>query len=248
MFELQGVSKHYGQVQALTGIDLNLPSARCTALIGQSGCGKSTLLKLLLGLELPTGGEVRFDGQVLVGEAWIGARQRIGYVPQEGGLFPHLSARDNVTLVARHLGWTPEACAARVEELAALVQLPKAALKRFPNQLSGGQRQRAALMRALLLDPAALLLDEPLGALDPMIRFDLQEDLAMIFSELDKTVVLVTHDLSEAAFLGQEVVLLNAGRVHQSGTIEDLLERPVDGFAERFVRAQRPHLGTGAAR
>ena len=159
-----------------------------------------------------------------------------------------MSAHDNVTLVARHLGWSPEACTNRVEELAALVQLPSAALARFPSQLSGGQRQRAALMRALLLDPAALLLDEPLGALDPMIRFDLQEDLARIFSQLGKTVVLVTHDLAEAAFLGQEVVLLHAGQVHQRGLIEDLLERPVDEFAERFVRAQRAHLAPEAAR
>jgi osmoprotectant transport system ATP-binding protein len=136
---------------------------------------------------------------------------------------------------------------ARVGELATLVGLPVDWLARYPAQLSGGQRQRVGLMRALALDPALLLLDEPLGALDPMIRSDLQADLKKIFSALGKTVVLVTHDLGEAAYLGDPIVLLREGRIVQQGSAADLLERPADPFVTRFVNAQRGPLGGGGA-
>jgi osmoprotectant transport system ATP-binding protein len=142
--------------------------------------------------------------------------------------------------MARHLGWPAERIDARVAELAALTRFPVEALRRHPSQLSGGQRQRVALMRALLLDPEVLLLDEPLGALDPLIRADLQRDLREVFRALGKTVVLVTHDLAEAAFFADRIVLLRDGALVQEGTLADLLERPADPFVTRFVRAQRP--------
>jgi osmoprotectant transport system ATP-binding protein len=166
-------------------------------------------------------------------------RRRMGYVVQSGGLFPHLCARDNVTLAARHLGMPRETMARRLDELRELARLPADALERYPAQLSGGQCQRVSLMRALMLDPAVLLLDEPLGALDPMIRRELQDELRRIFMTLHKTVVLVTHDLEEARFLGDRIVLLDEGRIEQDGTYEDLLERPASSFVERFVNAQR---------
>jgi osmoprotectant transport system ATP-binding protein len=239
MFELRGVAKRWGSVAALHDIDLDIPSGETTVLIGSSGCGKSTLLRLLLGLLTPDAGEVRFDGSAVTPERLPSLRRRTGYVVQDGGLFPHLTARGNVTLMARHLGWDQARCDARVAELNELARLPSGALDRYPAQLSGGQRQRVALLRALMLDPDVLLLDEPMGALDPMIRSELQADLKQAFDRLKKTVVLVTHDLGEAAFLGARVVLLHEGRVVQKGTLDDLVHRPVDPFVTRFVHAQR---------
>jgi osmoprotectant transport system ATP-binding protein len=145
-------------------------------------------------------------------------------------------------LMARYLGWTSQRIEARITELVALTRFPGEALERFPVELSGGQRQRVALMRALMLDPELLLLDEPMGALDPMIRYDLQDDLKAIFLSLHKTVVLVTHDLAEAAFLGDEIVLLREGRIEQKGPMSALMTAPATDFVRRFVNAQRSHL------
>jgi osmoprotectant transport system ATP-binding protein len=166
-------------------------------------------------------------------------RRRIGYVIQDGGLFPHLSARDNLALLPRWLGWNAARIDARAQELSALTHFPLDALARFPAELSGGQRQRVALMRALMLDPPALLLDEPFGALDPIVRHELQDELATIFAALDKTVILVTHDVAEAAFLAPRLILLRDGRIVQDGSLEDLRERPADAFVSDFLDAQR---------
>ena len=166
----------------------------------------------------------------------------MGYVIQDGGLFPHLTGRANVAIAAECLGRDPASIAARVDELRQLVRLPGDALDRYPAQLSGGQRQRISLMRALMLDPALLLLDEPLAALDPMIRADLQEDLRDIFRALAKTVLLVTHDMGEALFFGDRIVLMREGSIVQEGTPEDLLHRPADPFVSRFIQAQRNPL------
>jgi osmoprotectant transport system ATP-binding protein len=234
-FELRGAAKHYGGGRGLARTDLAVERGRTTVLIGPSGCGKSTLLRLLLGLLLPDEGDVRFDGEPVV----PASRLRMGYVIQEGGLFPHLTAAGNVTLVARWLGWDRTRIAARLDELGAVARLPADALSRYPVELSGGQRQRVGLMRALMLDPEVLLLDEPLGALDPMIRAELQDDLVAIFEKLGKTVVLVTHDLAEAAFLGHRIVLLREGRIVQEGTLDELVHQPADPFVTAFVNAQR---------
>jgi osmoprotectant transport system ATP-binding protein len=239
MFELLGVSKTYGGHPALHPTDLVIPRGRTTALIGPSGCGKSTLLRLLLGLIRPDAGTVRFDGTPVTPATALEVRHRVGYVVQDGGLFPHLTARGNITLLARYLGRDRKDHDRRVTELAGLTRFPADALDRYPAQLSGGQRQRVGLMRALMLDPGALLLDEPLGALDPLVRSDLQADLRRIFQALGKTVVLVTHDLAEAAFFADRIVLLRDGRVVQLGTLDDLWERPADPFVHRFIQAQR---------
>jgi osmoprotectant transport system ATP-binding protein len=239
MLTLSKIQKSFGSSVALHEIDLEVNSGETLAIIGPSGCGKSTLLRLMIGLLQPDSGQVTLDGQELCAENLREIRHRIGYVIQSGGLFPHLTARENTSLQGHHLGWSIERTAARIEELARLTRLPLELLERYPIQLSGGQRQRVSLVRALMLDPEVLLLDEPLGALDPMIRFDLQEDLRRIFRSLGKTVVLVTHDLSEAAFFADRIVLLDQGRIAQQGSFEDLWERPASDFVGRFVRAQR---------
>jgi osmoprotectant transport system ATP-binding protein len=239
MLRFARVEKRYGGVVALAGIDLDCPESQTTVLIGPSGCGKSTLLRLAAGLIRPDAGEVWFEGARLEPETLREARLRMGYVIQEGGLFPHLTIRRNVTLMARELGWVRTRREERLAELAELTRLPGTLLDRYPLELSGGQRQRAALMRALMLDPDLLLLDEPLGALDPMIRVELQQELKAIFQRLGKTVLLVTHDLSEAVHFGDRLVLLRAGRIVQLGSPRDLVDRPAEPFVDAFVSAQR---------
>jgi osmoprotectant transport system ATP-binding protein len=240
MIELRGVRKALGGRDVLQPLDLAVAAGRTTVLLGPSGCGKSTLLRLILGLLWPDGGEVIIDGEPLTPETVLAVRRRMGYVVQDGGLFPHLTAAGNASLVARHLGWSRPRIAARMAELAGLVRLPTDFLTRYPAQLSGGQRQRVGLMRALMLDPAVLLLDEPLGALDPLVRADLQTDLRDVFRTLGKTVVLVTHDLAEAAYFADDIVLLRDGRVVQRGRPADLARAPAEPFVTQFIQAQRP--------
>ena len=240
MFKLAGVSKDYAGRRVIEGLDLAIAPATTTALIGPSGCGKSTILRMLIGLLRPERGTVTFDGREVTPDSAPELRRRMGYVIQDGGLLPHLTARGNVTLMARYLRLPAERVAARVRELTDLARLPGDALDRYPSQLSGGQRQRVGLMRALMLDPDALLLDEPMGALDPLVRAELQEDLRAAFARLGKTVVLVTHDLGEAAYLAEHIVLLRDGRIVQQGAIADLVARPADAFVSRFLRAHRP--------
>lgn len=240
MIRLAGVSHRFGEVAALQGIDLEVESGRTTVLIGPSGCGKTTLLRLVVGLVSPSIGTVTVGGQEVDATSVIGLRRRIGYVIQGGGLFPHLSAADNVLLMARHLDHPENAARHRLIDLCGLTHFPADALARFPGELSGGQQQRLALMRALMLEPEVLLLDEPLGALDPLVRRELQEELREIFGALHRTVLLVTHDMAEAAFLADRIVLLREGRVVQSGTLEDLRRRPTEPYVSQFLSAQRP--------
>src|SRR6266850_1404006 len=237
IIELRDVVKRYGAVEALKATTLLL-GVGVNVLLGPSGSGKSTLLRLLTGLSLPSAGEVRLWGQGLSPRTIGALRRRLGYVIQEGGLFPHLTAGANVTLAARYFGWEARRIEQRLEELCALTHFPPDGMARYPAQLSGGQRQRVGLMRALMLGPELLLLDEPLGALDPMIRAELRADLREIFRMLGQTVVLVTHDLAEAEFFADRVVLLRDGGVVQQGLLRDLVERPADPFVTRFISAQ----------
>jgi osmoprotectant transport system ATP-binding protein len=239
MLLLENVSKSFGAKQALAPTSLAPRPGETSVLIGPSGCGKSTLLRLMIGLITPDAGTVKVDGAPLTAANVDQIRHRIGYVIQDGGLFPHLTAHGNVTLLPRHLRKEPAWIEQRVAELAALVRISRETMARYPSGLSGGERQRVALMRALMLDPQLLLLDEPLAALDPIIRRGLQTDLKEIFARLGKTVVLVTHDLHEAAWFAGEIVLMRDGRIVQRGTLEDLLLRPAEPFVSEFVHAQR---------
>jgi osmoprotectant transport system ATP-binding protein len=239
LVRLTGVSKRYGNAVALHPTDLSFARGQTTVLIGPSGCGKSTLLRLIIRLIEPDSGHVEVNGSAVSSGNIAELRNRTGYVIQEGGLFPHLTARANVLLMARHLGRDPAEMETRLAELCALTRFPSEMLNRYPLELSGGQRQRVSLMRALALSPDLLLLDEPLGALDPLVRVALQKDLKEIFQRLQQTAILVTHDLAEAAYLGDTIVLMNNGRVVQSGTLADLRERPAEAFVTEFINAQR---------
>ena len=205
------------------------------ALVGSSGSGKSTLLRLVLGLLTPAEGTVSVFGDVLTRSSLASLRQRTGYVVQDGGLFPHLTARGNIELRPRYLGWAGERMSRRTAELAKLIRLLPEELERLPRELSGGQRQRVGIARALALDPPLLLLDEPLGALDPLVRASLQRDLLTIFTTLEKTVLLVTHDLAEAMQLATRIVLLDRGQVVQDAAPDDLVRAPANDFVKSFV-------------
>ncbi|MCG8466390.1 MAG: ATP-binding cassette domain-containing protein [Xanthomonadales bacterium] len=241
LYQLHEVGQRFGQHQVLQSINLTVNSGATCVLLGPSGCGKTTLLRLLAGLEAPTSGRIDFRQQTLPtsNEALRQYRQSLGYVIQEGGLFPHLNGWQNLALPAQYAGWSEDQTHARIEHLQQLMQLPAGLLQRHPGQISGGQRQRLALMRALMLDPEVLLMDEPLGALDPMIRYELQQELKALFQQLNKTVVLVTHDLPEAAWFAHHIVLLRDGHITQQGQLNEFVEQPADAFVEQFIQAQR---------
>jgi len=242
MLELKNITKTYGKKKVLRDISLTIASGKTVSLIGPSGCGKSTLLRIMVGLVAPDTGLVSYDGSRLNRDNVNEIRHNIGYVIQEGGLFPHLSAGKNVTLAAEFLNEPAGEIRSRVRELADLVNIEQSLLSRQPEYLSGGQRQRISLMRALMLDPDFLLLDEPLGSIDPLVRYELQKDLKSIFSELHKTVILVTHDLGEAAYLGDEIILMKEGEIAQKGSADEIMKNPASQFVEDFITAQRSPL------
>jgi osmoprotectant transport system ATP-binding protein len=239
MIELKGVSKSYAGRVVLPKLDLAIAPGRTTVLIGPSGCGKSTLLRLMIGLVRPDSGSISIEGKRLTPETVLEVRRGLGYVTQDGGLFPHLTALRNVDLIARYLKWDRRRIDDRIAELAELTRFPRDGIDQYPSELSGGQKQRASLMRALMLDPPVILLDEPMGALDPMVRAELQSDLRAIFRSLRKTVIMVTHDLAEAGWFGDQILLMRDGRIIQCGTLRQLVEEPADPFVTRFVSAQR---------
>ena len=237
---LRNVEMRFGDVVALDSTSLQIAAGQTTVLIGPSGCGKSTILRLIIGLLMPTSGTVEFEGAPVSQNNILTLRRRMGYVIQDGGLFPHLTAAQNVTLMARHLHTLQEdEIQAKLNELCELTRFPQEGLARYAVELSGGQRQRVSLMRALALDPDVLLLDEPLGALDPMVRASLQTELKEIFSRLGKTVILVTHDMAEAGYIADSIVLMREGQIIQQGALDDLRERPADNFVSEFITAQR---------
>lgn len=242
MISAKNISKSYSSKKVLKNIDLDISAGNTVALIGPSGCGKSTLLRIIMGLIEADSGFILIDGETVSKENVLQVRQKIGYVIQKGGLFPHLTARENATLASEYLGWNTSKTEERLNELADLVQIDKNLLNRKPDGLSGGQAQRISLIRALMLDPKIILLDEPLGSIDPLVRHELQSDLKKIFQELQKTVLLVTHDLGEAAFLGNEIVLMKEGEIVQQGDIRQIISNPVNEFVEQFVSAQRSPL------
>ena len=238
MITLRDVTKRIGGALALDRVSIEVAAGTTHVLLGSSGAGKSTVLRLILGLTLAD------EGAVIVDKATVDASTRatlvrhMGYVVQDGGLYPHMTAAQNVSLAAEARGWPRSRIDARLGALAEMTGIDGDMLGRLPRELSGGQRQRVGLMRALMLDPPMLLLDEPLGELDPIVRAELQAQLVPLFASLGKTVVLVTHDLREAALFGSAITLMHAGRIVQQGTIADLTERPATPFVAEFLNAQ----------
>jgi osmoprotectant transport system ATP-binding protein len=239
MLELQNIFKTFEDRPVLADVNLIVPKGATHALIGSSGSGKTTLLRITLGLIPFDQGYVKINDQALLSFTQVEWADRIGYVPQDGGLFPHINGKNNVALVAKLRGWSKARIDARVEELRKVVDLDAEILTRFPREMSGGQKQRVAIMRAAMMNPAVMLLDEPMAALDPLIRRSLQQELKSIFQRLGKTVLLVTHDLGEAAFLAEQITMLHEGRIMQSGSYRDLLLHPANEFVTQFINAQR---------
>jgi osmoprotectant transport system ATP-binding protein len=241
MVRLDGVSVRLGRgsnaTQVLDRLDLAIPQGATVALVGPSGCGKSTVLRTVLGLITPDSGTVSVDGVAVTRETRGDVRRRTGFVIQDGGLFPHLTGRGNAALPMVREGWDVSRVDARLSELAELVELDAEMLGRYPAELSGGQRQRVALMRALALEPDLLLMDEPLGALDPRIRWRLQQLLRSLFDRLGTTVMLVTHDLAEADWFTDDIALLHDGRVRRRGPLSEIAIDREDDFVAAFAES-----------
>lgn len=242
MVDIKKLTKSYENKIVLNNISFDFKKANTSVIIGQSGCGKSTLIKLILGLIEQFKGEIFIKGQRLSSENIRTIRHQTGYVTQGGGLFPHLTAFENIALMPRFFKWEEQKIKSRIIELLDLTKLPTELIDQYPKELSGGQKQRVSLMRSLVLDPDLILLDEPLGALDPIIRKQLQDDLKEIFSTLNKTVILVTHDMGEAVYFADEIILMNEGQIIQNGRAEELIHRPVNDFVSDFINAQRNYL------
>jgi osmoprotectant transport system ATP-binding protein len=236
---LSGVAKAYAGKPVLAPTDLSIPRGQFVALVGGSGAGKTTLLKTLNGLVAPTAGTVLIEGVDAATLDGPVLRRRIGYVFQEVGLFPHLTVAENIGVVPTLLGWTRAESAARVTELLDLVSLPRDLAGRRPASLSGGQRQRVGVARALAARPGILLMDEPFGALDPVTRIALADDVRALHDQLGLTTVMVTHDLSEALLLADRIVVLADGTVIADGTPRVLLGGHADPRVEALMQAPR---------
>jgi osmoprotectant transport system ATP-binding protein len=242
MIRFHKVGKSFGSAVALRPVDLEIPANKTTVLIGSSGSGKSTILRLISGLIEPTTGWIEIDGEKLCSKNLSELRRRMGYVIQSGDLFPHLTARRNILLVAQKLRFGMDEMTVRMEELCSLARFPNGLLDRYPVELSGGEQRRVSLVRALMLSPDFLLLDEPMGALDPIVRAGLIKDLKTLFDKLNETVILVTHDLVEAARLGDWVVMLKEGKIIQQGSFAELSSCPAEPFVSEFFRAQHEEV------
>ena len=238
---LDGVTKRYpGQDRpAVDAVTLEIPAGETVAFVGPSGCGKTTLLKMINRLIEPTSGKILLGDEDVTGQDPDRLRRRIGYVIQAGGLFPHMTVATNVGLVPKMLGWDKRRVADRIEELLDLVGLDPATYRdRYPRELSGGQQQRVGVARALAADPPVLLMDEPFGAVDPVTRVRLQDELLRIQEELGKTIVCVTHDFDEAVKLGDRIVVFDVGaRIAQYDRPEAILAEPAEEYVADFVGA-----------
>ena len=232
------VSKSFGALTVFEDLSLTLPKDQITAIVGTSGSGKTTLLQMINGLERPDQGEVEVLGRPVPYENLESYRRGIGYAVQGAGLFPHLTAEQNVTLVAKLVGWSEAKRRSRFLDLLKTVDLDEDVASRLTRQLSGGQQQRLGICRALMLQPAILLLDEPFSAVDPITRLGLYESFEQARQAHPSTTVLVTHDLREARRLAEFMVILDAGEVVQSGVPREVLANPATPYAERLIESQ----------
>ncbi len=240
--QLEGITKTFAGTDrpAVAPLDLTMGAGEITVLIGPSGCGKTTTLRMVNRLIEPTAGRITIDGADVREQSVIDLRRGIGYVIQQVGLFPHRTIAQNIGAVPSLLGWPKARIQDRVDELAELVGLEPSMLRRYPSELSGGQQQRVGVARALAADPPVLLMDEPFGAVDPIVRGRLQRELLDLQERVHKTIVLVTHDIDEAITLGDKIAVLNVGGVlEQFAAPDELLAHPANDFVAAFLGAER---------
>jgi len=242
MIEFDQITKRYNGRAAVDAVSFSVEPHSIAAIVGTSGSGKTTLLRMVNRLVEPTEGEIRIDGHSNMDEPGHALRRRIGYVIQQHGLFPHRTVAENIATVPVLLGWTKQRIDARVDELLDLFQLEPADYRdRYPQELSGGQQQRVGVARALAAEPNILLMDEPFGALDPVIRAKAQEDLKAIQRRFGTTILLVTHDMEEAISLGDHIAVMDDGKLLQYGPPAEILARPATEFVERLIgTGERP--------
>ncbi len=260
MIEIDAITKAYDGTVVVDQVSLTIPAHTICAVVGTSGSGKTTLMRMINRLVEPTSGQIRIDGEDVSSVPAYQLRRRIGYVIQGHGLFPHRTVGQNIATVPKLLGWERQKTAARVDELLTLFQLDPAQYRdRLPHQLSGGQQQRVGVARALAAEPNILLMDEPFGALDPVIRAKAQEDLLAIQKRFGTTIVLVTHDMEEAIHLGDTIAVMDKGKLLQAAEPAEIIARPATPFVEELIgTGDRPfrllglaqladHLETGTA-
>ncbi|MBN9155429.1 MAG: ATP-binding cassette domain-containing protein [Microbacterium sp.] len=241
MIEFKNVSKTFPDgTHAVRDFNLVLPSRKTTVFVGSSGCGKTTLLRMINRMVEPTAGSIEIDGEDISTRSAVALRRSIGYVMQNSGLLPHLTVEDNIATVPVLQGAKKRDARTRARELMHTVGLDESMARRYPNQLSGGQQQRVGVARGLAADPNILLMDEPFGAVDPIVRTELQQELIRLQDEVDKTIVFVTHDIDEAFLLGDQVVILEVGaQKAQVGSPSEIIENPATDFVATFIGADR---------
>ncbi|MBC3787736.1 ABC transporter ATP-binding protein [Spirosoma utsteinense] len=238
MIDVRNLTKRFGDHTAVNDISLRVGPGETLVLLGTSGCGKTTTLKMMNRLIEPGGGSISVDGVDVAQQDGPGLRRRIGYVIQDGGLFPHYTIAEAIATVPKLIGWTPTQIQERTRELIDKLQLPESLLNRYPAELSGGQRQRVGLARALAARPPVVLMDEPFGALDPFTRRHVRRELFGLNELRETTVVLVTHDVSEALELADRIALMDKGRIVQIGPPDELLNHPATDFVRDFLDDQ----------
>ena len=235
MIDITNVVKRFAGHAAVDNVSLHVGRGETLVLLGTSGCGKTTTLKMINRLIEPSSGSIRIDGIDVAQQPGPDLRRRIGYVIQDGGLFPHYTIAEAIATVPKLIGWTPDQIQDRIRELIAKLQLPESLLKRYPAELSGGQRQRVGLARALAARPPVVLMDEPFGALDPFTRRHVRRELFGLNELRETTVVLVTHDVGEALELADRIALMDKGRIVQIGPPDELVNHPATEFVKDFL-------------
>ena len=243
MVRFEQVSMAYGEHEVLHGLNLHIQAGQLVVLIGPSGCGKTTTLQLINRLIHPTSGKIYVDGKDISTVDPVQLRRGIGYVIQEIGLFPHMTIRQNIEIVPKLLGWDEKRRLARTRELLKLVDIDESYLTSYPANLSGGQQHRIGLLRALAVEPPIILMDEPFGALDPITRESLQDEIMALQKKLHKTIVFVTHDMDEAIKIADVIVLMKDGAIVQAASPEELLSEPANEFVEQFIGKHRLYSG-----
>ena len=242
MIIVNHASKCFGETKAVNDISFHVHEGETLVLLGTSGCGKTTLLRMINRLLALSGGSIQVNGKNILDQKPEILRQGIGYVLQNHGLFPHYTVNENLATVPNLLKWDKNRISQRAEDLLQKLHLPTDILNSYPNQLSGGQQQRVGLARALMADPPILLMDEPLGALDPITRTSIRKEFTNLDELKKKTIIMVTHDVQEAFELGDRICLMSKGRIEQIGTPSELLFQPTTDFVSDFLNEQRLKL------